>query len=134
MLSGEATYTNFIVFGLTRPGPEPSFYCTRGEHATGVVQIYWYIKLIVIFIYMYKHIAVFILFCTVWQKPSSIRIILGGWAKPRKTSNLNRHLLFGIDICWIFWKINPRTCIKIFEHIFDSVSVRAHIQYVHKYY
>jgi len=32
VLSGEATYTNFIVFGLTRPGSEPSLYCTRGEH------------------------------------------------------------------------------------------------------
>ena len=33
MLSGEATNTNFIVFGLTRLGLEPMIYCTRGEHA-----------------------------------------------------------------------------------------------------
>jgi hypothetical protein len=33
MLSGEATSTNFIVFGLTRPGLEPTIYRTRGEHA-----------------------------------------------------------------------------------------------------
>jgi hypothetical protein len=33
MLSGEAANTNFIVFGLTRPGLEPTIYCTRGEHA-----------------------------------------------------------------------------------------------------
>jgi hypothetical protein len=33
MLSGEATYTNFIVFGLTQPGLEPTIYRTRGEHA-----------------------------------------------------------------------------------------------------
>jgi hypothetical protein len=33
MLSGEATNTNFIVFGLTRSGLEPTIYCTRGEHA-----------------------------------------------------------------------------------------------------
>ena len=32
MLSGEATNTNFIVFGLTRPGLEPTIYRTRGEH------------------------------------------------------------------------------------------------------
>ena len=32
MLSGEATNTNFIVFGLTRPGLEPTIYCIRGEH------------------------------------------------------------------------------------------------------
>ena len=32
MLSGEATNTNFIVFGLTRPGFEPTIYRTRGEH------------------------------------------------------------------------------------------------------
>ena len=25
--------TNFIVFGLTRSGIEPTIYCTRGEHA-----------------------------------------------------------------------------------------------------
>jgi hypothetical protein len=33
MLSGEATNTNFIVFGLTQPGLEPTIYHTRGEHA-----------------------------------------------------------------------------------------------------
>jgi hypothetical protein len=32
VLIGEATNTNFIVFGLTRPGLEPTIYCTRGEH------------------------------------------------------------------------------------------------------
>ena len=73
MLSGEATYTNCIVFGLTRPGLEPSVYCTRDEHAyhytTDVVQLYWYIKFIVIFIY--KHIAVFILFCSLWKNEGS---------------------------------------------------------------
>jgi len=31
--SGEATNTNFIVFGLTRPGLESTIYRTRGEHA-----------------------------------------------------------------------------------------------------
>ena len=31
--AGEATDTNFIVFGLTRPGLEPTIYHTRGEHA-----------------------------------------------------------------------------------------------------
>ena len=33
MLSGEATNTNLIVFGLTQPGAEPKIYRTRGEHA-----------------------------------------------------------------------------------------------------
>ena len=33
MLSGKATNFNFIVFGLTRPGIEPTIYRTRGEHA-----------------------------------------------------------------------------------------------------
>jgi hypothetical protein len=33
MLSGEATNTNFIVFGLTRPSLEPTIYRTRGECA-----------------------------------------------------------------------------------------------------
>ena len=33
VLSGEATQINFIVFGLTRPGLEPTIYHTRGEHA-----------------------------------------------------------------------------------------------------
>jgi hypothetical protein len=32
-LSGEATNTNCIVFGLTRPGVEPTIYHTRSEHA-----------------------------------------------------------------------------------------------------
>jgi hypothetical protein len=30
---GEATYTNFIVFGLTRMGLTPTIYHTQGEHA-----------------------------------------------------------------------------------------------------
>jgi hypothetical protein len=30
---GEATNTNFIVFGFTRPGLEHTIYRTRGEHA-----------------------------------------------------------------------------------------------------
>jgi hypothetical protein len=33
VLSGEATNTNFIVFGLTRPRIEPTIYWTRGEDA-----------------------------------------------------------------------------------------------------
>ena len=33
VLSGEATNTNFIVFGLIRPEFEPPIYRTRGEHA-----------------------------------------------------------------------------------------------------
>jgi hypothetical protein len=33
VLSGEETITNFIVFGLNRPGLEPTIYRTRGEHA-----------------------------------------------------------------------------------------------------
>jgi hypothetical protein len=33
MFSGEAINTNFIVFGLTRPGIKPTIYCTQGEHA-----------------------------------------------------------------------------------------------------
>jgi hypothetical protein len=34
VLSGEATNTNFIIFGLTRPGIEPTIYRIRDEHAT----------------------------------------------------------------------------------------------------
>ena len=41
-LSGEATNTNFIVFGFTRPRLEPTIYRTRSEHdnqyATDAVQ------------------------------------------------------------------------------------------------
>ena len=33
MLSGEAINANFIVFGLTRAGLEPTNYRTQGEHA-----------------------------------------------------------------------------------------------------
>ena len=33
MLCEEATNTNFIVFGLTRPVLEPTIYCTRDEQA-----------------------------------------------------------------------------------------------------
>jgi hypothetical protein len=29
---GETTNTNFIVFGFTRPGLEPTIYRTQGEH------------------------------------------------------------------------------------------------------
>ena len=33
MLIEEATNTYFVVYGLTRPGLEPTIYRTRGEHA-----------------------------------------------------------------------------------------------------
>jgi hypothetical protein len=33
LLSGEATNTNFIVFGMIRPGLEPMIYHTQGECA-----------------------------------------------------------------------------------------------------
>jgi hypothetical protein len=33
MLSVEATNTNFIVFGFTQLGLEPTIYYPRGEHA-----------------------------------------------------------------------------------------------------
>jgi len=33
MLIGEAANTNFIVFGLTRPGLKPTIYITQGKHA-----------------------------------------------------------------------------------------------------
>jgi hypothetical protein len=33
VLSREATNTIFLVFGLTRPGLEPTIYPTRDEHA-----------------------------------------------------------------------------------------------------
>jgi len=33
VLNGEATNTNFIVFGLTRSGLETTIYRTRGDHA-----------------------------------------------------------------------------------------------------
>jgi hypothetical protein len=33
VLNGEATNTNFVVFGFTRPGLEPPIYRSRGEHA-----------------------------------------------------------------------------------------------------
>ena len=45
VVSGEATNTNFIVFGLTRPGLEPTIYRTGGEHAnpnaTDAVDFAW---------------------------------------------------------------------------------------------
>jgi hypothetical protein len=37
VLSGQATNTNFIVFGLTRSGLEPTIYHTRGEHANQIL-------------------------------------------------------------------------------------------------
>ena len=33
LISGEATNTNLIVFGLTRSGLKPTIYRTRGKHA-----------------------------------------------------------------------------------------------------
>jgi hypothetical protein len=48
VLSGEATNTNFKIFGLTRPGLEPTIYRTRDEHtnynATGAAVLNTCIK------------------------------------------------------------------------------------------
>ena len=34
MPNGKAANTNFIIFGLSRPGREPTPYLTQGKHAT----------------------------------------------------------------------------------------------------
>ena len=34
MLGGEATNTNFIIFGLTRSGLKPTIYCTEANTLT----------------------------------------------------------------------------------------------------
>jgi hypothetical protein len=57
MLSGEATNTNFLVFGMTRPGLKSTIYHTRGKHAnhyaTDAVdyKTYCVIKFLSLFIY-----------------------------------------------------------------------------------
>jgi hypothetical protein len=38
VLCGEATHINFIAFGLTRSGHEPTIYRTRGEHIKMILQ------------------------------------------------------------------------------------------------
>jgi hypothetical protein len=48
VLSGEATNTNCIVFGLTRPGLEPTIHRIRGEHSNhyaidAVVRVYTFL-------------------------------------------------------------------------------------------
>jgi hypothetical protein len=40
MLSGEATNTNFIVFGLTQPGLETMIYQTQGERSNHYTKAY----------------------------------------------------------------------------------------------
>jgi hypothetical protein len=40
MLSGEATNTNFIVFGLTQPGLETMIYQTQGERSNYYTKAY----------------------------------------------------------------------------------------------
>ena len=51
MLCGEATNTNFIVFGLTQSGLEPTIYHSRGEHANHYTTdvVHWSIELHVIY-------------------------------------------------------------------------------------
>jgi len=52
--SGEATYTNFIVFGLTQLGPEPLIYRIPGEHTNHVMLLDAYVQNnIDIFIYVF---------------------------------------------------------------------------------
>ena len=57
MLSGKATNTNFIVFGLTRPGLEPMIYCTLGEHANHyITDADWFKMCLVLYNkYIYMH-------------------------------------------------------------------------------
>jgi hypothetical protein len=71
LFQGEAANTNFLVFGLTRPGLEPTIYHTRGDHAnhytTDVVvfNIYllsnclWCSLFVVVFFYMYRYLLLF---------------------------------------------------------------------------
>jgi len=41
VLSGEAGNFNFIVFGLTTSGLEPTIYHTRGEHANNTLPMWF---------------------------------------------------------------------------------------------
>ena len=67
-VSGEATNTNCIVFGLTRPGLEPTIYQTRGEHAnhsiTDAVLVYEEYS-IVCMVYLYRHVQFLATFCNI---------------------------------------------------------------------
>ena len=56
MLSGEATNTNFIVFGLIQPELEPTIYRTRGEHANHYATDAVYISRRVVNILVVYHI------------------------------------------------------------------------------
>jgi hypothetical protein len=50
VLSGEATNTNLIVFGLTQPGLEPTIYRIRGEHTNHYrTDAYFVLKNVAIF-------------------------------------------------------------------------------------
>jgi hypothetical protein len=80
VLIGEAAKINYIVFGITPPGLEPTIYRTRGEHAihytTDVVQIMIHFLLIqphinqqhknIKHIYIYRHLNIMcMLYCVI---------------------------------------------------------------------
>ena len=89
MLSGEATNTNFIVFGLTQSGHEPMIYQTRGVHynhyttnsvAMDFVLILRYeltqkmnsSTLMVVFTLVYLNNGLFMVFCNTFNNISVI--------------------------------------------------------------
>ena len=77
VLGGEATNIIFVVFGLTRPGLEPTIYRTRGEHvnhyATDVV-IFLIMYLAVRTTYIYIYILLVILLRKFWNKSADIYV------------------------------------------------------------
>ena len=82
MLSGEAANTNFKVFGLTRPGLEPTIYLTWSEHhyATDAVipELVWV-----------KYTSLFCIFGIVWN------VIY--------EKNLNWYFMRAISELWILY-------------------------------
>ena len=52
VLLGEAAHTNIIVFGLIRPGLEPSIYHTRGEHTYDYTICIFSNYVVIIFIFI----------------------------------------------------------------------------------
>ena len=131
MFSGEATNTNFIVFGLTQPCLEPTIYCIRGKHANYFItdndsqlttSIHWPCYCNVQFMFMFMLSFIFVIVCGLF-----------GWTRESVHSfSFARYKPSKSDICYLcgtnqILKISLMTrpnCVSIIWRMSHSLHVK----------
>ena len=105
MLSGEATNTNFIVFGLTQLGFEPTSYHTYGKHKPLHHRCNWKIKMkikknshfVIQHFFLLSAVRVYLKNCKTFRK--SVDIIPEGLGTINKDQSIRTKVMAWKPLC-----------------------------------